>query len=89
MDLLADEDVKLRQLGVTLLFAQMRCAVRNRLERAILMDVIGPDNVFPSLAAAIEAYKQRHTVDPSPAHAVAAISPVSDGSPTDEQAVPA
>ncbi len=59
MDLLADVDVKLRNRGVTLMFAQMRGAVRDRLERAHFMDVIGAENVFPSLAAGVDAYKQR------------------------------
>jgi SulP family sulfate permease len=60
MDLLADVDVKLRQRGVILMFAQMRGAVRDRLERAQLIDVIGADNIYPSLAAGVEAYLQRY-----------------------------
>ena len=64
MDLLADVDVKLRNRGVTLMFAQMRGAVRDRLERANFMDVIGAENVFPSLAAGVEAYKQRFAAVP-------------------------
>jgi MFS superfamily sulfate permease-like transporter len=59
MDLLADVDVKLRNRGVTLMFAQMRGAVRDRLERANLMDVIGAENIFPSLQAGVEAFLQR------------------------------
>ncbi len=64
MDLLADVDVKLRKRGVTLMFAQMRGAVRDRLERAHFMEVIGAENVFPSLAAGIEAYQQRFETVP-------------------------
>ena len=60
MDLIADVDVKLRQRGVTLMFAQLRGAVRDRLERAQLIDVIGPGNIFPSLAAGVDAYRQRY-----------------------------
>ena len=59
MDLIADVDVKLRQRGVTLMFAQMRGAVRDRLERAQLLEVIGPENIFPSLAAGVDAFLLR------------------------------
>jgi hypothetical protein len=46
------------------MFAQMRGAVRDRLERAHFMDVIGAENVFPSLAAGVDAYKQRFAAAP-------------------------
>ena len=68
MDLIADVDTKLRERGVTLMFAHMRGGVRDRLERANLMDVIGPENAFPTLAAGVEAFLLR-----SQDHAVRAL----------------
>lgn len=46
------------------MFAQMRGAVRDRLERAHFMDVIGAENMFPSLAAGMGAYRQRFEAVP-------------------------
>lgn len=60
MDLMADVAVKLRERGVTLMFAQLRGAVRDRLARADLMDLIGTENMFPSLAAGVDAYLLRY-----------------------------
>ena len=51
MDLMADVAVKPRGRGVTLMFGQTRGAVRDRLA-VNLIDVIGSENIFPSLAAA-------------------------------------
>jgi SulP family sulfate permease len=59
MDLIADVVGKLRARGVTLMFAQMRGAVRDRLRRASLLDVIGQENIFPSIVAGVAAYQQR------------------------------
>ncbi|MBK8050838.1 MAG: sodium-independent anion transporter [Anaerolineales bacterium] len=56
MDLIADVAVKLRERGVTLMFAEMRGAVRDRLAGANYMEVIGPENCFPSLAAGVDAF---------------------------------
>jgi SulP family sulfate permease len=64
MDLLADVAVKLRLRGVTLMFAQMRGGVRDRLERAQLMDLIGPENTFLSLAAGVDAFLARFPDQP-------------------------
>ena len=64
MDLLADVAVKLRSRDVTLMLAQVHGAVRERLERAHVMDVLGPENIYLSLPAAIDAYKQRYAVAP-------------------------
>jgi MFS superfamily sulfate permease-like transporter len=60
MDLAVDVAVKLRERGVTLMFAQMRGAVRNRLERAHLMDIIGRENIHPTLATGVEAFLERN-----------------------------
>ena len=59
MDLIADVAVKLRDRGVTLMLAQMRGAVRDRLERANLMAVIGAENSFSTLAAGVDAFLLR------------------------------
>ena len=65
MDLIADVAVKLRARGVTLMFAQVRGAVRDRLERAHVMDVIGPENIYLSLESGVDAFQQRYTVVPN------------------------
>ena len=70
IDLIADVAVKLRTRGVTLMFAQVRGAVRDRLERAHVMDVLGPENIHLSLAAGVDAYKQRYAVVPNAASSV-------------------
>jgi hypothetical protein len=62
--------VKLRTRGVTLLFAQVRGAVRDRLERAHVMDILGPENIHLSLAAGVDAYRQRYAVVPNAASSV-------------------
>lgn len=62
MDLIADVVVKLRARGVTLMFAQVRGAVRDRLERAHVMDVIGAENIYLSLESGVDAYRQRYAV---------------------------
>lgn len=68
MDLLADVVAKLRARGVTLMFAQMRGAVRDRLAHAKLMDVIGGENTFPSLTAGVDAFLTRFAASsPAPA----------------------
>ena len=64
MDLLADVAVKLRSRDVTLMLAQVHGAVRERLERAHVMDVLGPENIYLSIPAAIAVYKQRYAVAP-------------------------
>jgi MFS superfamily sulfate permease-like transporter len=62
MDLIADVAVKLRARGVTLMFAQVRGAVRDRLERGHVLAVIGEENICLSLAAGVDAYVQRFEV---------------------------
>jgi high affinity sulfate transporter 1 len=64
MDLIADVTAKLRNQGVTLMLAQVRGSVRDRLERAQVIDVIGPENIHLSLAAGVDAFKQRFAAAP-------------------------
>ena len=71
MDLLADVAVKLRTQDVTLMLAQVHGAVRDRLERAHVMDVLGPENIYLSLATGIDAYKQRYAVASAAENSVA------------------
>ena len=65
MDLIADVAVKLRTRGVTIMFAQVRGAVRDRLERAHVMDVIGAENIYLSLESGVNAFQQRYTAVPN------------------------
>jgi hypothetical protein len=63
--LLADVATKLRERGMTLMFAHMRGGVLDRLERANLMDLIGPDRSFPTLAAGVQAFLLRSEDHPA------------------------
>jgi MFS superfamily sulfate permease-like transporter len=65
MDLIADVAVKLRARGVTLMFAQVRGAVRDRLERAHVIDIIGPENIYLSLESGVDAFRKRYAVAPN------------------------
>lgn len=65
IDLIADVAFKLRTRGVTLMCAKVRGAVRDRLERTNVMDVLGPENFHLSLAAGVDAYNQRYAVVPA------------------------
>ncbi len=76
MDLLADVAVKLRGRDVTLMLAQVHGAVRDRLERAHVMDAIGQENIYLSLAAGTEAYKQRYVVAPGAENSAVAPLPL-------------
>ena len=62
MDLIADVAVKLRARDVTLMFAQVRGAVRDRLERAHVIDIIGPENIYLSLESGVDAFRKRYAV---------------------------
>ena len=68
-DMLADLDKELNLSGTSLVFAELKDPVRAKLERYELIGPLDPDHFFPTLDAAIEAYRQQTGVDwepPSP-----------------------
>jgi MFS superfamily sulfate permease-like transporter len=58
-DMLQDLDVALNAKGVSLVFAEMKDPVRRKIERYELTGTIDPNHFYPTLEAAIAAYRQR------------------------------
>ncbi len=58
-DMLHDLDVALNAKGVSLAFAEMKDPVRRKIERYELTGTIDPNHFYPTLEAAIAAYRQR------------------------------
>jgi MFS superfamily sulfate permease-like transporter len=56
-DMLHDLDVALNAEGISLVFAEMKDPVREKIERYELMETIDPSHFFPTLDAAIDAFR--------------------------------
>jgi MFS superfamily sulfate permease-like transporter len=56
-DMLADVDEALNERGISLVFAEMKDPVRQKIERYELTRTIDPNHFFPTLEAAIEAFR--------------------------------
>ena len=59
-DVLEDLDADLATAGVRLVFAELKDPVRAKLERYDLAGALGPDRFFPTVEAAVEAYRAEH-----------------------------
>ena len=59
-DMLHDLDVALNAKGVSLVFAEMKDPVRSKVNRYELVPTIDPTHFFPTLEAAITAYRDKH-----------------------------
>jgi MFS superfamily sulfate permease-like transporter len=57
-DMLADLDEALNERGISLVFAEMKDPVREKIERYELTRTIDPNHFFPTLEAAIEAFRR-------------------------------
>jgi high affinity sulfate transporter 1 len=68
-DMLADLDEELNAAGTSLVFAELKDPVREKLERYELIGPLNPDHFFPTLEAAIDRYREKTGADwrPSPA----------------------
>ena len=55
-DMLQTLDVWLNERGISLIFAEMKDPVREKIERYELTRTINPDHFFPTLDAAVERY---------------------------------
>ena len=58
-DMLADLDQRINERGVSLVFAEVKSAVRRKIERYELTSTINPSHFFPTVDEAVDAY-QRH-----------------------------
>ena len=58
-DMLADLDEELNAKGTSLVFAELKDPVREKLERYELIGPLEPAHFFPTLDAAIEAFRQQ------------------------------
>ena len=56
-DMLEDLDEALNARGISLVFAEMKDPVRRKIERYELTRTIDPQHFFPTLDAAVEAYR--------------------------------
>ncbi len=57
--MLADLDEELNAKGTSLVFAELKDPVREKLERYELIGPLEPAHFFPTLDAAIEAFRQQ------------------------------
>ena len=57
-DILADLDVELNSNGISLVFAELKDPVREKLDRYDLIGTLNPDHFYPTLDAAIDTFCQ-------------------------------
>ena len=62
-DMLADLDEELNANGTSLVFAELKDPVRDKLERYELIGPLDPEHFFPTLDAALRAYRQHTGAD--------------------------
>jgi anti-anti-sigma regulatory factor len=85
-DMLTDLDETLNAQGVSLIFAELKDPVRAKIQRYGLTRTIDPHHFFPTIAAAISAFRdetgaQWTTADQSAAGQVASGQIAADGGP--------
>src|SRR5215472_5281588 len=78
-DVLEDLDEALNDQGISLVFAELKDPVRRKIERYGLTRTINPDHFFPTVGAAVRAFR----------HETGAEWPVASGEPDDVPAPPA
>ncbi len=66
-DMLADLDEELNAAGTSLIFAELKHRVRAKLERYELIGPLNPEHFFPTLDAALQAFRQHSGADWTPA----------------------
>jgi MFS superfamily sulfate permease-like transporter len=57
-DMLRDLDEAMNARGISLVFAEMKDPVRRKIERYALTETIDPEHFFPTLKAAIKAFRR-------------------------------
>jgi hypothetical protein len=58
-DMLADLDEELNAAGISLVFAELKDPVREKLERYQLIGPLDPDHFLPTLDAAVDAFRAK------------------------------
>ncbi len=53
---------QLRVQGVELAFAELKDPVKDKLARYGLLDLVGPEHLYPTIGAAVHAYVDEHDV---------------------------
>jgi high affinity sulfate transporter 1 len=69
-DMLADLDEELNAHGTSLVFAELKDPVRAKLERYELIGPLDPDHFFPTLDAAVDAFREKTGANWLPAEGV-------------------
>ena len=101
-DILTELDEALNTQGISLVFAELKDPVRRKIERYGLTRTINPDHFFPTIAAAVAAFRREtgaqwtapdpsHDGEPAdgePADGLAAGQRAADGGPPDIPAAP-
>jgi len=59
-DMLEDLDEELNQAGISLVFAEMKSPVQDKIDRYELTRTIDPAHFFPTLDDAVEAFRSQH-----------------------------
>lgn len=65
-DMLTDVDEELNANGTSLVFAELKDPVRAKLERYELIGPLNPDHFFPTLDAALDAFRDQTGADWTP-----------------------
>ncbi len=65
-DMLAELDQELNAAGTSLVFAELKDPVRAKLERYALIGPLDPDHFFPTVEAAVDAFRELTGVDWEP-----------------------
>lgn len=63
MEILEDLIAELHPRGVKVVFAELKGPVKDSLQRAGLLDKLGPDTLFPTVDSAVAAYRRVTRVD--------------------------
>ena len=66
-DMLEDLDEALNAKGISLVFAEMKDPVREKIERYELTRTIDPAHFFPTVGAAVTAFQEQFGADWAPA----------------------
>jgi MFS superfamily sulfate permease-like transporter len=65
-DMLEDLDQHLNTKGISLVFAELKDPVREKIERYELTRTIDPTHFFPTVGAAVAAYRDQYGTDWTP-----------------------
>jgi MFS superfamily sulfate permease-like transporter len=65
-DMLADLDEELNAAGTSLVFAELKDPVREKLERYELIGPLDPDHFFPTLDAALDHFRRATSAEWTP-----------------------